>query len=30
MKDKLSYDWKTIYRRLHANDVNGSGKVSVQ
>lgn len=29
MKDKLSYDWKSIYRKLHANDVNGTGKVSL-
>ena len=29
MKDKLSYDWKNIYRKLHANDLNGTGKVSM-
>ena len=27
VKDKLQYDWKNIYRRLNAGDVDDSGKV---
>ena len=30
IKDKLSYDWKNIYRRLNANDLEGTGKVNVK
>ena len=27
VKDKLQYDWKNIYRRLNADDVDDTGKV---
>ena len=30
LKDKLSYDWKQIYRKLNANDVDNSGRVTVR
>ena len=29
IKEKLSYDWKNIYRRLNANDLSNTGKVSM-
>ena len=30
LKDKLSYDWKQIYRKLNANDLDNSGRVSLK
>lgn len=27
IKNKLSYEWKTIYRRLNADDANNSGQI---
>ena len=30
IRDKLSYDWKAIYRRLNASDTEGTGKVNVR
>lgn len=29
IREKLSYDWKNIYRRLNANDLTNTGKVSM-
>ena len=30
LKEKLSYEWKQIYRKLIANDKGNSGKVTVK
>jgi len=30
IKSKLGYDWKLIYRKLNADDVNNTGKVSMR
>ena len=30
LRDKLSYDWKQIYRKLNVNDMENTGRVGIK